>query len=186
VAQALVIASGLANLVAPIGRRFLLLGHVDWERGQRVPWAVAAFLLLRRDAWDAVGGFDESRWMYAEDLDLGWRLADAGWATRYEPGAVVDHESAAATEQAWGDSGKVERWQRETYAWLRQRRGRRRASAFAAIQALGCAIRLLVLIPAARIAPTRFARRRDAMRWWLGLHRDGIRAHANEVGTPTS
>ena len=45
-------------------------------------------------AWDEIGGFDERQWMYAEDLDLGWRLHQAGWATRYEPDAVVDHEVA--------------------------------------------------------------------------------------------
>ena len=60
-----------------------------------------AFLLVRREAWDAIGGFDEGQWMYAEDLDLGWKLRERGWATRYEPRALVDHESAAATTQAF-------------------------------------------------------------------------------------
>jgi N-acetylglucosaminyl-diphospho-decaprenol L-rhamnosyltransferase len=50
--------------------------------GRRVPWAIGAFLLVRRTAWEAIGGFDERRWLYAEDLDLESRLAQAGWATR--------------------------------------------------------------------------------------------------------
>ncbi|MEA2494724.1 MAG: hypothetical protein QOJ29_2635 [Thermoleophilaceae bacterium] len=171
--QALAVSLGLGAL---FGRRFLMLGHFDAERAQRVPWAVAAFLLVRRAAWDAVGGFDERQWMYAEDLDLGWRLAGAGWTTYFEPAAVVDHESAAATEQAWGDSGKVERWQQETYAWMRRRRGRVRTTAFAAVQALAQGVRWVLLAAAARVAPARYERRREAAHWWLGIHLTGMRS----------
>ena len=59
-----------------------------------------ACLLLRRSAWDAVGGFDERYFMYGEDLDLCWRLAAAGWTTWYEPGARVVHRKGASSEQA--------------------------------------------------------------------------------------
>src|SRR5204863_5673977 len=144
------------------------------ERARAVPWAVAAFLLVRREAWDAAGGFDERQWMYAEDLDLGWRLARAGWETWFEPAAVADHESAAAADQAWGDSGKAERWWRATYAWMRRHHRGGRATAFGLIQVTGQAVRWPVLAVAARIRPARYARRRDAARWWLGIHVAGL------------
>jgi N-acetylglucosaminyl-diphospho-decaprenol L-rhamnosyltransferase len=174
----LVVASGIGRVVESLGEANLLIGMFDAERGRRVPWAVAAFLLVRREAWDAIGGFDEHQWMYAEDLDMGWRLHQAGWATRYEPNARVEHESSASTEQAWGDAGKVERWQRSTYAWMLRRMGAPRTRAVAAIQIAGQAIRLLWLIPAARIAPARFAQRRNAARWWIRLHRAGLESRA--------
>jgi N-acetylglucosaminyl-diphospho-decaprenol L-rhamnosyltransferase len=167
--QALVISSGIGSLVPALADRFLLLGRTDLERPRVVPWAVAALLLVRRAAWDAVGGFDERHWMYAEDLDLGWRLARAGWTTRYEPRALADHASAAATEQAWRGGEKVERWQRETYAWMRRRLGRGRTLGFALLQASGQAARWLLFTSLARVAP-RFAHRRDSARWWLRLH----------------
>ena len=173
---ALVIGSGIGRLVKPLGERVLLLGSFDADAPRRVPWAVAAFLLVRRDAWDAAGGFDERQWMYAEDLDLGWRLRRAGWHSRYVPGALVDHAEGAAARQTWGDSGRTERWQRATYEWMQRRRGPLRTRAFAAIQVAGQAARLLLLVPAARIAPRRWARRRDAARWWLGLHMEGLRS----------
>src|SRR5262249_6720855 len=50
-----------------------------------------AFMLMRRSAFEQVGGFDEGYWMYMEDLDLSYRLSQRGWGTWYEPAAVVRH-----------------------------------------------------------------------------------------------
>lgn len=50
-----------------------------------------AFMLMRRAALDEVGLFDESFWMYMEDLDLCYRLREAGWTTWYEPSVAVTH-----------------------------------------------------------------------------------------------
>ena len=175
---ALALNSGLGYTLRPVGEHYLLYGRVDWARARRVPWAIAAFLLVRREAWDAIGGFDEHQWMYAEDLDIGWRLAKAGWATRYEPAAEVEHESSASTEQAWGDSGKTERWQQSTYAWMLRRMGLIRLRSFAAVMVAGSALRWGLYGAAARVAPRRFAARRDAARWWTGLHRVGLGSRA--------
>jgi N-acetylglucosaminyl-diphospho-decaprenol L-rhamnosyltransferase len=50
-----------------------------------------AFMLMRRSAFEAVGGFDEAYWMYMEDLDLSYALRQAGWGTWYQPAATVMH-----------------------------------------------------------------------------------------------
>jgi N-acetylglucosaminyl-diphospho-decaprenol L-rhamnosyltransferase len=52
-------------------------------------WLAGSCLLLRRDAFDAVGGFAQDRLSYLEDLDLGERLSRAGWQNVYVPSAVV-------------------------------------------------------------------------------------------------
>jgi N-acetylglucosaminyl-diphospho-decaprenol L-rhamnosyltransferase len=54
-------------------------------------WLSGACLLLRREAFESVGGFDPSYFMFFEDLDLGERLTLAGWQNRYVPGARVTH-----------------------------------------------------------------------------------------------
>ena len=59
--------------------------------GTRVSYVPAAALVVRRTAFDAVGGFDETL-RYGEDVDLVWRLDAAGWRCRYEPASVVEHE----------------------------------------------------------------------------------------------
>ena len=178
IGSTLVVASGIGRALPGVGERNLLIGMFDPDAPRRVPWAIAAFLLVRREAWDAIGGFDEHQWMYAEDLDIGWRLHQAGWATRYVPSAHVEHESSASTDQAWGDAGKTERWQRSTYAWMLRRMGAPRTRAVAAIQIAGQAARLVWLVPAARLAPARFAQRRNAARWWIRVHSAGLERRA--------
>ena len=131
--------SGLAQRVPALADRLCLEGHWDPDRARRVPWAIGAFLLIRRGAWDAAGGFDPAQWMYAEDLDLGWRLAQAGWHTRVEPRAVVRHASAASTSQAWGEDRVLE-WQAATYDWLRRRRGPARARAAYTLNVAGATL----------------------------------------------
>jgi GT2 family glycosyltransferase len=137
-----------------VGDRLCLEGFWDPTRERDVDWAIGAFLLVRRAAWDAAGGFDQGQWMYAEDLDLGWRAARAGWSTRYVPSARVLHHASAATTQAWGDERTL-RWLRSTYAWMLRRRGLIRTRITAAINVAGA-----------------YARARNPYyRMWGGLHR---------------
>lgn len=63
-----------------------------------VDWLSGACLLLRRTAFEEVGGFDESYFMYAEDVDLCWRLARTGWAVTYAPRAEATHLQGVSTE----------------------------------------------------------------------------------------
>jgi len=49
----------------------------------------------RREAWEAVGGFDEDFFMYCEDVDLGWRLQLAGYRAVFAPQARVYHRLSA-------------------------------------------------------------------------------------------
>jgi len=54
-------------------------------------WLSGSCLLLRRAAFDQVGGFDESYFMFFEDVDLGERLAVSGWTNLVVPSARVTH-----------------------------------------------------------------------------------------------
>lgn len=56
----------------------------------RVTYAPAALLVVRNAAVDGVGGFDVDL-RYGEDVDLLWRLVDAGWRCRYDPVAAATH-----------------------------------------------------------------------------------------------
>jgi N-acetylglucosaminyl-diphospho-decaprenol L-rhamnosyltransferase len=60
-------------------------------------WVSGACLLLRRDAMEELGGFDESYFMFAEEMDLCWRAHQAGWDVGYQPAAAVTHLQGHST-----------------------------------------------------------------------------------------
>lgn len=61
-------------------------------------WLSGACVLVRREAFDLISGFDPGYFMYFEDVDLGHRLGRAGYRNVYEPASVVQHAGAHATE----------------------------------------------------------------------------------------
>lgn len=68
----------------------------------RTGWLSGSCLLVRRTAFEAVGGFDERYFMYFEDVDLGYRLGKAGWVNYFQPGASVVHSGAHSTSSESG------------------------------------------------------------------------------------
>lgn len=82
----------------PYTRRYRML---DWDHADAAPvdWVSGACFLARREVFAGVGGFDESYFMYLEDVDLCWRIWRAGWEVRYEPGASVVHVQGVSTDQ---------------------------------------------------------------------------------------
>ena len=82
----------------PWTRRYRLLGD-EQHRAREADWVSGAGFLVRHDAFDSVGGFDEAYFMYVEDVDLCWRLHRAGWGVLYEPSATVVHEQGRSTSR---------------------------------------------------------------------------------------
>ena len=64
----------------------------------RVSYVPAAAIVVRTQAFDSVGGFDEVL-RVGEDVDFVWRLGQAGWICRYEPASVVWHEPRSSLRE---------------------------------------------------------------------------------------
>jgi N-acetylglucosaminyl-diphospho-decaprenol L-rhamnosyltransferase len=61
-----------------------------------VDWVSGACMLVRRRAFEQVGGFDEGYWMYWEDADICRRLRDRGWRTIFCPQAEARHSTGSS------------------------------------------------------------------------------------------
>lgn len=80
----------------PLSRRYRRENPADPGAERAVGWLSGALLLLRREAFEAVSGFDNGYFMFFEDLDLGERLGRAGWENVVVPSATVTHIQGAS------------------------------------------------------------------------------------------
>jgi GT2 family glycosyltransferase len=83
-------------------RRNLVSSSVSDEvaSSRCVDWVSGACMLARRNVLAGLGGFDEGYFLYWEDADLCRRLRNAGWETRYVPGATVVHDVGHSSRNA--------------------------------------------------------------------------------------
>ena len=90
------------GFVAPGNRFTRRYRMLDWDHAGRrdVDWVSGTCVLLRRAALGDLARFDESYFMYVEDVDLCWRLWQAGWRVGYEPTGRVVHTVGASSELA--------------------------------------------------------------------------------------
>jgi N-acetylglucosaminyl-diphospho-decaprenol L-rhamnosyltransferase len=104
-----------------------------------VGWLSGSCLLVRRAAFEQIGGFDERYFMYMEDVDLGDRLGKAGWLNVYAPSAEVLHHKGHATGRE--SALNLAAHHKSTYLYLADRHdGWRRAPLRLAFRA-GLAVR---------------------------------------------
>lgn len=113
-----------------------------------VGWASGACLLVRRAAFDAIGGFRPDLFLYNEDLDLSDRLRANGWRVLIDPRLLVNH-AGAQSSAATVDTANL--WSRSTHRYL----GRSwRSTVVAAILAGGMWRRHLVALARGRRGAT--------------------------------
>jgi N-acetylglucosaminyl-diphospho-decaprenol L-rhamnosyltransferase len=139
----LVRASGLSRLI-PDRLAPALGAHWSHNRSCPVQSAVGAVLLVRAAAWRALGGLDERRFMYAEDLELFWRVRRRGWVTWFEAGAEFTHLGGASSASAWSDAARARRVASAEAAMLRAQMGPFRSRATLLAMAGGVAARAAV------------------------------------------
>jgi GT2 family glycosyltransferase len=97
------LASGIARGLGQVpGYRRL---RPEGSARGRVDWVCGAAMMVRREAWLAVGGFDERFHFYCQDLDLCLRVLAAGFTIGVVPQARVTHLAGATIGQRAGAAG---------------------------------------------------------------------------------
>lgn len=144
---------GLFGLVAPRNRWTRRYRLLDWDHAEaaHVEWVSGACFMARREAWDEVGGFDPAYFMYMEDVDLCWRLGQAGWKVGYEPSAVVVHSQGVSTDRRPYRMLAAHHRSMWRFAWRTTKGGRR---AVLPLVAAGLAGRFVVASARRRLAGT--------------------------------
>lgn len=147
----------LARLSAPLPA---FHGHhtvfVDETRPREVETLLGALVLIRREAFESVRGFDESYFFYAEESDLFARLRRAGWRIAFEPRAHAIHHEGLASREV--DQETLDRWLRDGLLRYARRFHGRRGETVARI-ALRTGARLRWLLSFVPGLPHRHARR---------------------------
>ena len=102
-----------------------------------------AFMLIRREAWRQVGGFDPHYFMYNEDVDLNVRLRRAGWRVVFLPHVRITHHLGASSSADWRKRARmVSAYNESRYYYFGRFGGPKAAAKLRAYCLLGAAIRL--------------------------------------------
>jgi GT2 family glycosyltransferase len=108
-----------------------------------VDWVSGACMLVRRTAFEQVGGMDERFFLYWEDADLCRRLGGHGWQTVYFPGATIVHAGGRSSIHVYRES--LAAFHRSAYLLFRKH-ARWPWSAFAPVVYVALQMRLRVLL----------------------------------------
>jgi N-acetylglucosaminyl-diphospho-decaprenol L-rhamnosyltransferase len=106
------IDSSARRLYSP---REIVHGALSGEKNVAEPdWLAGMFMMFRREAFVSVRGFDESYFMYVEDVDICARISLAGWTLVYEQFAEAIHDARRANRRSarhfWWHSTSALRW----------------------------------------------------------------------------
>lgn len=144
--------SGL-SLLFPKSPRFARyhLGHLDPSQPHEVDVLAGAFMLIRKEVLDKTGGFDETFFMYGEDVDLSYRIQQAGYKNYYFPGSPIIHFKGESTRK--GSMNYVRMFYSAMSLFVRKHYGGSRAGVFNLI------IHLAIWVRAGLSATGRFIRR---------------------------
>ncbi len=126
------------------------------DRSRVVPYVLGAALAIRRSAFDRVGRFHPSYFMYFEEVDLCYRLHKAGWQVHFSPALSITHLGASSTAQRAAEM-RV-RWYESSVLFYRRNYPTHRLIALMIVMRPGLALRLVR--DALRIAGARGPRER--------------------------
>lgn len=143
---------GLAKLF-PSSKTFSKyhLGHLNENEDHEVDVLAGAFMMIPKEVLNKVGGFDETFFMYGEDVDLSYRIQKAGYTNYYFAGSHIIHFKGESTRK--GTMNYVRMFYNAMSIFVRKHYGGSRAGIFHFL------IHLAIWVRAALSAVGQFVRR---------------------------
>lgn len=93
--QEFLMLTGLGRLIH--GSWFPNHSPIEGEGAKVVDYVQGACMLVRREAYESAGGFDQNYFMYSEEVDWCYTMRQAGWEVWYQPDALVTHIGSASS-----------------------------------------------------------------------------------------
>lgn len=154
--------------------RCRLWGMAALFNDSQEPTAVEAIsgacLMIKRDLFERLGGFDKRYFMYSEDIDLAFRVHLAGYKCYYVPTGMVLHHGGGSSQNARSSFSNV-MIRESIYRFMRLHRGRLAATGFRMAIGLSALLRL-PLVPVARpFCKQTSAEMQSSARKWFSIFR---------------
>jgi GT2 family glycosyltransferase len=77
------------------------MSYLSWSEPHKIEVISGAFYMIRRKAYDDVGGLDEDYFMYGEDVDLSCRLLEKGWQNWYLPLSILHYKGESTQKTSF-------------------------------------------------------------------------------------
>lgn len=119
----------------------LLNGYWNHDHTRDVDAVWGAAMLVRREVFNQSGGFDETIFMYGEDLELCMRVHDLGWRITFAHDCRIVHLNHKSSEKKYGDE-RIDLCQKQAYEIYRRRTGVLLMSILLLIHTAGALIRV--------------------------------------------
>jgi GT2 family glycosyltransferase len=129
------------------------LGHLDENENHEIDVLAGAFMMVKKEVLEKVGSFDETFFMYGEDVDLSYRIQKAGYKNYYFPEISIIHFKGESTRK--GSMNYVRMFYNAMSIFVRKHYSGSRASVFNFL------IHIAIWIRAFLSAATHFIRRSD-------------------------
>lgn len=130
-----------------------------------------ACILIKKKAFETVGGFSENYFMYGEDLDLCFRLKRAGFRVYHVPETSIVHHGGGSSNGGTGSFSNV-MMRESVFRFMRSNRGALSANLYRAAMAVTSLVRLSLILPLLAIPKNRVIQHgKDSLRKWRAILR---------------
>ena len=93
----------------------------QYDKNKKMDWVTGAFMIIKKDLFDQVGGFDKKIFMYTEEMELCYRLAKSGHKTFYTNSPSIIHLGGASGGSYLALTSEIKNmiyfWKKHMPAW---------------------------------------------------------------------